>query len=487
MGPAFRSLLLLTGAATIASCSMQPDYEPPRPEMPAAYRETGAAPAEADGEDAARDESLPQPQARWWRHFGSAELDALVAEALANNRDLKAAVSRIEQARALAGIAGAPLLPTVSVTGAGESKAPAGGIGSRVPGGPKNAKLYEIGVQASYELDLWGKNSSAASSALATATASLFDRETVAISLVADVATSYFAYLQAEERLRVAARKTENVNTLLETVGKRFEIGEGTKVEVAQQRSALAEARSEIPVLELDRARARNRLAVLLGRPPQSLELKGKELLAVSTPRIRAGLPSDLLLRRPDVRKAEADLVAANADIGVARAKLLPSFALTAERGFGSQHLATLLSPASIFYTLAADIAFTVFDNARASGEIALNQARYEELVQAYAQAVLAALRDVEDALAALHFLGQQEEAQQLALEEARQAYDLSKAAYGIGMAHYLSVLEAERSKFRAEDNVARTRFARLNAAVLLYKALGGGASPEPLAQGGAR
>jgi NodT family efflux transporter outer membrane factor (OMF) lipoprotein len=453
---------LTLAALMVAGCSQQPQYVRPDQPLPANF-----------AHDAGREE-LRQPPSQWWREFGSDELTDLVETALRENHDLKAAFHRITQAESLAGVAAGTLLPTLQYSTKASVTSPKGGIGT-MDATERSERLYQVGLQASYEVDLWGKNRSAMDAALATAQASLYDRETVAITLVSDVVVAYLNYLQATDRIAVANSNIDNMRRVLVTVTKRAEIGEGTELEQTQQQNALEQALATLPVLELFRSQQANRLALLTGRTPQEVRLHGTSLEQLRIPEVAPGLPSQLLLRRPDVRKAEAGLVAANANVGVARAKLFPSLTLTGERGYGAPYLSQMLTPAGAFYTAAAALGGVLFNNGQTQSEIDYSKARFAELVESYRHSILSSLRDVEDALVAVRFTTDQERAQRSALAVARRAHNLSQRAYAVGMTDYLTVLDTERTQHTAEDNTVQARFSRLNAAVSLYKALGGG------------
>jgi NodT family efflux transporter outer membrane factor (OMF) lipoprotein len=258
----------------------------------------------------------------------------------------------------------------------------------------------------------------------------------------------------------------------------RQRLGESSEIEVAQQRNLLAQAEASLPPILLSRDRAFNRVAILVGRAPGQLTLTGGSLAALTVPEVSAGLPADLLLRRPDIRKAEANLIAANANIGVARAKVLPSLSLTGERGWASQLFDTLSSPGSIYYTLAANLAATIFDNGKNDADIAYSRARHAELAEAYRQVVLTGLRDVEDALAAIRHQGDLEVAQREVVNAAQHAFALGSEAFRLGMVDYINLLETQRTRFQAEDAQVLARSGRLAASVALFKALGGGTDP---------
>lgn len=465
---AARNGFVAAAAVLAVGCSMEPDYARPKMPMPGGWRN-----AEAVAE-------LPRPPSEWWKTFRSETLTQLIEMALSNNRDLKAAVRRIQQAEAFAGITASPLLPTIQISAKDQLSGPSSGV-TKVPvraDDRTSIRFYSLGATVNYEIDLWGKNRSAMNAALANAQASVFDRETVALTLVADVASTYFLFLSACARVAVAQGNVENMKSVLKTVERRAAIGEGTMLEVRQQKTILAQAEATLPIIQTLQAQSLNKLAVLTGLPPQELSFDCRQLDDLLIPEVGPGLPSELLLRRPDIRKAEAGLVAATANIGNARAKLFPSISLTGERGVGSPHLATLLSPNSIFFSLGVNIAATIFDNAKTLNEIAFAEARQAELVELYLQSILASLRDVEDALVAVRRTAEQELAQTEALENASAALNLSQSSYAIGMTDYLSVLESERAKHKSEEEKVLARLERLNASVALFKALGGGSEP---------
>ncbi|MDO8606185.1 MAG: efflux transporter outer membrane subunit [Phaeospirillum sp.] len=458
---------LLAIATTLPSaCNLTPDYERPQQDLPGTYRNPLPDPSP----------EIPRPLSLWWKSFDSVEMDALVEEALANNHDIKAATQRIAQAEALAGSAGSAMLPSVTLNAKRSVDSPTGGQGAILGSGTNRThRLSSVGFSASYELDLWGKIRASEASALATTLANVHDRETLAITMVSDLVGAYIQYLQSVDRESVALQNIANMKTMHAAVRERVRLGESSQLELAQQRNVLAQGEASIPPIVLLRERSFNKIAALLGRAPGALSLTGKSLSELKIPEVGPGLPSDLLLRRPDIKKAEANLVAANANIGVARAKMLPSFSLTGDRGWASQLFDTLTSPGSIYFTLAASVATTIFDNGKTEADIAYSRAKFAELVEAYQQTVLNSLRDVEDALAAVRLEGELEVAQTEVLNASLDAYQLSSEAFRLGMVDYLNVLETQRTRFQAEDANVQSRFGRLSAVVALYKALGGG------------
>jgi multidrug efflux system outer membrane protein len=463
----FRGSAAAAVAVVLSACTVGPDYVRPVQPIPEEY---------VSGDS--KQQELPRPKTRWWTQFGSDELNWLVDTALANNHDVRAAMQRIAQAQAKAGMEAGSLLPVIQGTGKAQT-----GKKSQNDFGASSTliqQLNAVGLEASYELDLWGKNRSNMAAALATAHASVYERETVVVTLISDVVTTYLQYLQAAERVAVAKRNIENMLRVQAKVIKRQRIGEGTELEVFQQETALRNAEANLPVIELGQDQQLNRLAFLLGTVPGELRLQGRSMDSLVIPEFTPGLPSELLLRRPDIRRAEANLVAANANINMARAKLFPSLTLTADRGWSSSDVFNLLSPGSIAWTLGAKLVQPLFDNGKTNSEITYYEARWNELIEIYRQSIVASLRDVEDALATIRRFDARNKAQIAMVRAARDSYRMSQDSFSIGITDYLTVLETERTQYSAEDGLIQSRYARYAAAVALFKALGGGTEDEP-------
>ncbi|MBI5162359.1 MAG: efflux transporter outer membrane subunit [Magnetospirillum sp.] len=454
-------------AALLSACSFTPELAVPAVDLPAGWA-NGAA-----GDGAA----LP---AAWWTEFASPELDALIAAAFAHNHDLAAAVARIEQAEAQLSVSGAALLPTLDAGATAQtakrsrSSTSTSSTTSRSSSSPVS-RSYQVSLSASYEIDFWGKTRAGIAAAESSLAASRFDRDTVALTLAADVATAWFRTLALTDRVAVARSNLAIARQTLEVAEKQQSFGKTSGLEAAQQRSAVALIEAQLPALELQRAQAANALAVLTGAAPAAVALERRGLSGIPVPTVPAGLPSALLRRRPDVAAAEARLAAANADIGAARAQLFPTLSLSAERGNLSSALVSLAEPRNIFWTLGSSVAATLFDNGKLRGAVVLSEARMRELAQSYQTAALAALKDVEDGLASTYWLGEQETAEERAVAAAREAQRLAEIRYREGAVDYLTALESQRTLLQAEDGAVQVRQARLDAAVGLFKALGGG------------
>lgn len=472
----------------VSGCALKRDeYETPPVPLPQTFREAGKAPGLiAAGQPAApqavapSEAVLPQDLSRWWERFGSRELNDLVERALDQNWTVRAAVARLAQAEAAWKRTRAGEIPHLDGFANAEATAPPGGAGTRRAGQPLTSeRTFEIGVRASYEVDLWGANRAATVAALEQAEASAAARRTVAWTLTADVVTAYLQYLSLSDRITTAQATLRVMRELQDAVRERMIGGDADALQLAQQRAAVAEASSVIPVLELQRDQAQHAIALLLGTTPDQLHLRGTSMRDVAYPTIAPGMPSHLLLRRPDILQAEHELLAADANIDEARAAFLPSFNLTADTGYGSNYLSSLLSPQSLMWTVAASVLVSIFDAGENDARLAAARARHQELIATYMQACYSALREVEDALSSVHYLGERMTAQREAVAAAREAHGLSREAYGIGTVDYLTLLDTERTLFDNEDILHRIEFERANASVALFKALGGDAETQ--------
>ncbi|WDY56385.1 efflux transporter outer membrane subunit [Pseudomonas sp. PSKL.D1] len=423
--------------------------------------------------------SLPTvapPSTRWWQTFASNELDQLVERARDNAHDLAAATARVRQAQAQAVIAGAPLLPEVQFGLDGSRQRLLHGPGNNALDVSKSAPTYStFGTQltASYELDFWGGLRSARASALHDLDASRFDRQTVELTLVSAVANSYLQGLALDEQLRIARLNLRNARDVLKLVETRQRAGSATRLELAQQRSLVAAQQRQVPLLEQQRQDNRVTLATLLGDPVQALPASRQTIATVQWPSIGSGVPSELLARRPDIAAAEARLAAANANVQVAKAALLPQVTLGATLGTGANTFARMFD--SSYYTLTAGLVAPVFNNGRLRAARALAEAEQDELLENYRSSILAGFADVEKALNAIQGVERQQQWQDEEVEQARQAFDLAQQRYGAGAETLLTVLETQRTLYVAQDQQAQLRLARLQGSVALYKALGGG------------
>ena len=412
------------------------------------------------------------PSQDWYKGFGSPELQALIEQAARSNLDLTMARARVTQADARARQAGAAILPSVD----------AGGNGNYLAGHSVNGSAHETEwaalLSASYEIDFWGKNRATARSANLLADASKADRDTVALTTLAGVADGYFQVLALRNRLAIATSNLNAAQKLLDVIQARFNAGMANPVELSTQKAVLATAALAIPELRQQEAEALAALAVLLGRAPEQFAIQSQSLDSLIEPMVGAGLPSELLRRRPDLFMAEANMRAANADLLAARAALFPSLTLTAAGGVQNPALNAAvisLSGAGPTLNLGASITQTIFDRGRLRAVRAEAQAKEEELVAAYSAAILSSLVDVENALSALRHLEDARAAQEQSVAESERAFEGASLRYKEGSGDFLTVLEAQRTLYTARDQYSQYRLARFQAVVALCKALGGG------------
>jgi NodT family efflux transporter outer membrane factor (OMF) lipoprotein len=454
---------VLVGLVCVASlgCSVGTPYRRPDIGLPHAW----AAPASTGVSVAPI-----WPAADWWHLFGSARLDELIEEAQRSNDDLAGAIARVEEADAQARIAGAPLLPTVDLGAAATRERTALTTFS-----PNPYNVFNPELTASYEIDFWGKNRALRDSARAAAVASRYDQQTVALTVISSVATTYFQALELRDRIQVAQQNLANGQQILHGFTLEQSAGTATGLDVAQQETAVALLYAAIPPLEEQFRQTVNALAVLLGKTPESIDVTSGTLSELTSPAVIAGIPSGLLSRRPDIASAEQQLIAANADITVARAALFPTIDLTASGGYESTMLSSLVSPANRIYAISAGLTQPIFHGGALRGELAYSKARYTELLTSYHKTVLTAFGNVENALVAARQTAEQQQRQQDAVTQARRAYEFAQAQMSAGTVNILTVLNTENALFSAQDTLVQVQYSHLQALVDLFTALGGG------------
>jgi outer membrane protein, multidrug efflux system len=464
--------LLLAG--TLSACTVGPFYKKPDVRPPAAWRAADAGGAASSPTGTAGESAPVWPSSQWWHAFKSPQLDELMVQAQQANDDLAAAVARVREADAQVRMAGAPLFPSLQASGTAtrERAKPA-----NAPVGTRAATFNQFGAElgASYELDFWGKNLAARRSASFTAEATRYDRATVELTVMTSVASTYFQALASHDRLEVAQQNLATAQEVLKDLKTELSVGIVNALDVAQQETTVAVLSAAIPPLQEQFRQSINALAVLIGKEPQALEFPGGSLTSLAEPQVRPGLPAELLARRPDVASSEAQLRAANADIQAARAAFFPSIDLTADGGFVSTALATLISPANKVFNITGQVAQQIFAGGALTGRYQLTKARYSELLADYHKTVLTAFSDVENALVALQQTADQYQREQQAVATARRAYDFTQTQLHAGVVNILTVLNTQAALFNAQDALVQVRFAHLQALIQLYSALGGG------------
>lgn len=473
----------------LGGCLLSGDMPEPNLVVPASYDGGPKNPAAAQA---------ALPPLDWWTKFHSRELTALIEEARTNNLDIAAAIARIVQADAQARVTGAALLPVVDLNGDGThtqtsktgTKASAANLGAKTySGGTRDIVTNNLTatLNASYEIDFWGKNRAALRNKEELAVASRFDREVVGLTTMVAVANAYFQVLAAQDRLRIANENLSSASRILNLINQRAQAGTASALEIAQQESLVNQVKAAIPPLQQAVNTNRNTLAVLMGRSPEQVRVRGGTLRAIAIPRVTPGLPSELLTQRPDIREAEANLAAANANVYNARAQFLPSITLTGEGGYESAVLKVLLRPESAIYSAAAGLTAPIFHGGELLGNLDLRKGEQDELLQVYRKAVISGFADVENALFNVRSTALTVQLQGAVVTSSRRAFDVSEQRLREGTIDLVTVLQTEQTLFTAEDALSQAQLARLQAIVSLYQALGGGWLPEPVEASNAR
>jgi NodT family efflux transporter outer membrane factor (OMF) lipoprotein len=462
-----RYLIALTAIALFfTSCTMGPNYRRPKIETPAAFRGDDLQAGEASIADT-----------RWSELFKDPVLTDLVSTALSNNYDMKIAAEHVLQARAQLGVADSDLFPSLDANSAlSTNRNSLIGSNRFLPAGVSNDVSYtQVGFRLGWELDFWGRLRRLRESARAEYLASEDARRGVTTTLVADVTAAYFALREFDMDLDIA-RKTRDIgDNSLRLTTLRQQKGAATALDVHQAEQLLRTATAQIPASERSIAQQENALSLLLGQAPGEIA-RGKDLDEFSTPEeVPAGLPSALLARRPDIREAEQRLIAANAQIGAARANYFPQISLTGFMGGQSRALTDLFTGPARQWTLYPVANLPVFDAGRVRSNVKFSEATQREAVARYQKTIESAFREVSDALIAYRKNTEQLEQEHLLIDALRETNRLSLVRYQGGLDSYLQVLDAERNLFREELVLAQVRRAQLTSIVELYRALGGG------------
>jgi outer membrane protein, multidrug efflux system len=454
----------------VSACSFAPSYKTPESAPPPAeYKESGdwrpARPADA------------QNRGPWWNAFQDPTLDGLESQVADANQNLKAAYARLQQARAATRIARADLFPTLTV-GSSATRSRTSVNSPKFPAGAEPVgNNFDLEADLSYEIDVWGRVRNAVASAKASQQASAADLATLNLATHAELASDYFSLRSEDNQQRLLDRTVEDYIRSLKLTQNLYHGGAAALTDVAQAQAQLETARTQAAEVRLQRAQTEHAIAVLLGRNPSAFHLDSNALPdAAEPPPIEPGLPSTLLERRPDVAAAERRTAAANAQIGVARAAYFPVFSLGAAAGFDSTSSSNWLSAPSRLWSVgpAAGI-LTVFDAGRHRAQTAQARAIYDEQVADYRNTVLIAYEEVEDNLAALRQLQQESVSEAAAVSSTATALQQAQYRYKAGLVTYLEVATAENTFLQAQLADLAIRVRRINASVLLIKALGGG------------
>lgn len=474
-------LLLL---ALAAGCTVGPDYKAPQVDVPQRFGATtqpGTQPASAPATQAATATSPAGDLSRWWEAFADPALNRLIADAVASNLDIQLAQARVRQARADLGFNEAALFPTLDGGAAYTRSRVSKNANPGLPVGTRN--LYQAGFDAGWEIDIFGGNRRAIEAATYALESTMEAERNTRVTLLAEVARNYILLRGTQHELMILRRNVAAQEDTLALQRDRFKAGITNDLTVAQAEALVTDTRALIPPLESVARQAIHRLGLLLGREPAALvvELAPEQGLPAGPPAIPAGLPSELLRRRPDIQQAERNLAAATASIGVATADLFPKFALTGTLGLSSASAGKFFEAASGYWSAGPSMSWRLFDAGRIKANIRSREALRDQAFVQYRQVVLQALGEVEDALIAY----EREQARRAILTQSvdsnRRAFDLASKLYGAGVVDFLNVLNTQQALLTAEDQLARSDQAVSTNLVAVYKALGGGwESTEP-------
>ncbi|MGC4073627.1 MAG: efflux transporter outer membrane subunit [Nibricoccus sp.] len=467
----FATLVLASSSTVLhALPSVGPDYKRPVVSAPANYRDASpaaSAPANALSPD-------------WWHLFNDPALNQLEETALTANQDLRAALARVEQARAISGVARSSYFPSVSVDPSFKREQTSLAVDNKLPN--PLATTYRLPLELTWEIDLFGRVRRLNETTRAELAASGATYEAARLSLTAEVATTYFILRALDQELRVVTATIGLRRDALGLVHARFQNGSASDLDVARGETELATTEADAAALAQRRSSTQNALAVLLGKaaPEFATTASGSDISSINIvlPAIPAGLPSELLTRRPDIAAAERTLAAANARIGLAKAAFFPALSLTGSAGYASADIDDLFKSESKFWSIGPSLYLPLFQGGRNRANLARSRASYEETLATYRQRVLIAFREVQDALTASQLLAQQAEAQSRAVASARRGSDLSQKRYDAGFVSYLEVVDAQRTALDVERTDARLAGQRWITQVALIKALGGGWQP---------
>jgi NodT family efflux transporter outer membrane factor (OMF) lipoprotein len=463
---------LVLGAVAMAGCTVGPDYQPPAPVIPEVYGATTQPVAEA-----------PVELRQWWTTFDDPILDSLIERATAENLSLRLAAARVREARAVRGIARAGYYPTVDATGTyRRSRDSQNAFDQGNFGSPEaERELWEAGFDASWELDVFGGVRRDVQAATAEVQAAIEDQRDVYVTLLGDVARNYIELRGRQRRLAITLANLRSQQETLELTRARFNAGVVGELDVARARALVETTAAQVPLIQQNVKESIHRLAVLLGLPPAELlnELGEAAPIPTGVTELPVGLPSELLRRRPDIRRAERELAAQVALIGVATADLFPRFSLTGQFGLQSEEFSSLGNSESIFFSWGPAVRWNIFSAGRIRSNIAVQDARAEQQLVLYEQTVLNSLEEVENSLVSF----QREQERRVFLSNAvdanRRAVTLANDLYVRGLTDFLAVQEAQRNLLQAEDQLALSEERVSSNLVALYKALGGGWDAE--------
>jgi multidrug efflux system outer membrane protein len=480
MNRRLRNLVAASVALSAAACALGPNYQRPKENIPTAYRFDTAA-----GNDAFADQG-------WWQLYQDSTLQLLIREALDNNLDVRIAAARVDQARALLGSTRLQQLPQASLSA--EALRARTSKYELIPGEPAISNVFSADGSLSYEIDFWGKYRRASEAARAGLLASQYAKQDVMAGLVSSVATAYFTLLTLDEQLAITQRTVGTRQKFVDLTQAQHERGTVSGLDVASAQAQLAVAQANIPDLQRQIGIAEDQLSVLLGRnPDETVHTRSSESKSMTEASVApvppAGLPSSLLERRPDLREAEQNLIAANANVGVAKANLFPNIALTAAGGSESSALSNLFNGPARTWSFGASLLQPLLSSQNNLYQLDLANAQKRQALLQYQQSIQSAFQEVSDALIARQKYAELQVAQQAQVDAQRKADSIALARYRIGYASYFDVINADRDLFTAELSLSAAHLNTVLSLVQLYRAVGGGwqtEQPDKSALGGA-
>ncbi|HTR43473.1 MAG TPA: efflux transporter outer membrane subunit [Pseudomonadales bacterium] len=454
--------------AVLVGCAVGPDYEKPKTSTPSQWNSS------LEGGET----NSPVALAEWWKNFGDTNLDAYIVTAIQSNLTLRVAEAHVREARAQKGIVSANLWPSIGAGGAySKNRYSANTFPALPPGTELSYNLYDANFDAVWELDVFGGTRRAVQAASAQIGSAEYSQRDVLISLLAEVAKNYISARAYQERLAIAQHNIEVEQDVLDLTSNRYESGLGSDLDVEQSKALLSTTESQVPSLEIGFDESVRALAVLLGQQPDTLmdQMTAKKDIPITPPLVPVGLPSELLLRRPDVQRAELDLAAATAQIGVAKSDLYPKFSLTGIAGLQSTSAGDWFHWASRYWSAGPTVQWEIFEAGSITANIHVQNARQEEALNTYQQTVLVALEDTENALTAYAKEQVRRESLKQSVDANQTAFDLSTELYKSGLADFIRVLNAETQLFITQDALVESDQNVSQDLVQLYKALGGG------------
>lgn len=459
-----RTLFFMFLSFLLVGCTLGPNYVPPEPVMPTAFKEEGpwrvAQPKDME------------PRGDWWAVFNDPGLDALESQAMADNPGLQIALARVAQARSVLAASRAGLFPQLDLNATVTRSRTAGGLSPTGVGGTNT--FIDLPVDLGYEIDLWGRVKRSVEASRAELQAGIADFQSTRLSLQAEVARSWFSLRTLDSELALLEATIDLRRENLRLVRSRFEAGETSKLALQRGQTELATAEAEAKAVARTRARLEHSLAILTGQAPSGFALASNPL-ELTPPVIASGLPSALLERRPDVAAAERRMAAANARIGVAEAAFYPDVRIFGSAGFQSIGTEDILDWDNRTWGLGPSLSLPLFDAGRNQANLKRVQAVWNEVAAAYRQQVLAAIGEVEDGLSNLRYFAEQGEFLQQAVNASEDAAELSRKRYRAGLVGYLEVVDAERTLLQTQREAVRLLGQQLDGSVFLIKALGGG------------